>query len=314
MMMGIEPIWDELMLLQQFPAHKRIAADYPLDLYAEISVDRRPGLLAISSDPIAVPPKYDAVDVKVGLRSDGRWAVSVVLIRSELKPLFVRLCNDVIESGLACRPSNNAGQFVLARLSRWRQLLKIGFDGLLKENEIQGLIGELLFLSTAISIFGPQNGVNSWKGPLDAPRDFECPSGSFEIKTVRAGSVSIHISSIDQLDVAKGAQLTLVVYELIRVDEHQADAITLPGLIKDIRKQIKEDEAASQEFEDKLLTAGFLEHPEYDSVRFRNIGVRHFSVASDFPRLARTKLPHAIVDARYDLLIADCESFIVDPL
>lgn len=310
----IESVWDELMLQQQFPAHKRIAADYPLDLYAEISIDHRPGLLAISKDPITTPPKYDAVDVKVGLRNDGRWAVSIVLTRAELRPLFVRLCNDVIESGLSCRPSNNAGQFVLARLSRWRQLLKMGFDGLLKENEIQGLIGELLFLSKAINVFGPQNGVNSWKGPLDAPRDFECPSGSFEIKTVRAGSVSIHISSIDQLDVAAGARLTLVVYELIRADGRQADAITLPGVIKDIRKQIEDEEAASLEFEDKLLAAGYLERPEYESIRFKKISDRFYSVLPDFPRLARTGLPHAITDARYDLLIADCESFIADPI
>jgi hypothetical protein len=303
----IEKIWNELTLLNQFPAHKRISADYPLDLYAEISSDGRVGLFGISTDEPTLPPKYDAVEVKIGRRADGRWAVSVVLARSELKPLFMRLCDDLIEAGSTFQPKCNAGHFVLSRIGRWRRLLSIGKDGLLSEKELQGLLGELLFLKTSMQLFGLKDSVEGWKGPFDAPRDFELPACAYEVKAIRYGSVTVHISSIDQLDVA-GAQLRLVVYELTRTDPKNDVSITLPSAISDINKLLNQDENLFRDFEAKLISAGYVYRPEYQAIGFCVESCRYYEVTTNFPKLVRSALPHAVAEASYDLFLADCEN------
>ena len=312
MEMSVESIWEELSCAGRYPAAKRVSADHPLDLYAEISEGGHPGLLALSTSEPPAPPVYEAVDLKVGRRMDGRWAVSVVLVRTELKVQFSKLCDDIVEAGRSFLPVSQAGEFILARLARWRRLLDAGRNSLLSEQEVRGLVGELLFLKSVIPVFGSRFSVAGWNGPFDAPQDFELQGGSYEIKTVHQGAVTVRISSIDQLDTALGG-LSLIVYGLSRSEIGGRSALTLPLLVDELRAMLQADELALQDFEARLLAAGYLERAEYHNMSFHLESRQCFSVTPEFPKLARSHLPHAFADARYDLFLAACEPFSAPP-
>jgi hypothetical protein len=305
---SIDTLWEELTRLGKFPAHRRISADHPLDLYAEVSDGGRLGLLAISSTEPPIPPHYESVDVEIARRNDGRWAVRLILARPELKVLFSHLCEDIAEAGLTFRPESESGAFVLARLARWRRLLGLGPDGLLSENDVRGLVGELLFLRTAMTIFGPNSSVVGWNGPYDAPRDFDLPNASFEIKTIRHGAVTVRIGSLDQLDASPNT-LSLIVYELSGVDATVRDAIVLPRLVAEIRSSLEPYGAAMEDFNTRLLVAGYEDRVEYEKTAFRITSTKFFSVTGDFPKLARSELPHAFAEASYELFLAACEPY-----
>ena len=200
------------------------------------------------------------------------------------------------------------GAFALARLARWRRLLSVGQGGLLSEQALRGLVGELLFLKNAILTIGAALSVAGWEGPFDAPKDFQLAGEAYEIKTISLGAATVSIASINQLDAAPGI-LFLVVYELSAVPAGSSGAITPIGLVEEIRTALVPHGCVLEDFNARLLAAGFEDQDPYRKMYFRVDGQRSFIVREGFPRLTRSELPHAIADASYELLLADCEAF-----
>jgi hypothetical protein len=309
----IESIWEKLEKRGVAPAHIRVSADHPLDLYAELSDEAQVGLLAICDLEPPVPPIYESVTVDVGRRSDSRWSVQLKLLRPELRSQFARLCDDIILSGETGVRKERAGHYVLERLSRWRRLLDLGPDGLLSDIAMRGLTAELLFLKDAISLYSPLVAVNAWQGPFDAAQDFHLPDRRYEIKAVLPYAVTVKISSIDQLDTAE-SEINLVVYALRRVDLDSAGAFTLPVLINGIREALAPTGDVLDEFNVRLANTGYRDLDEYKNISFRMSDVKFFSVDQDFPRLARSELTSGIAAATYDVRLSECESFRVAPV
>ncbi len=310
----IEATWKELSAQANYPAHLRVSAGHPMDLYGEISADGRIGLLVIASEKPPVAPKYKSVDIEIRQRTDGRWALRLILARADFRVLFQYLCEDIIQAGISFEPISESCKFVLERLSRWRKMLNIGPDELLSETDVRGLIGELLFLKCEIPKVGVRSAVTAWNGPYDSPRDFDFADASFEVKTIRPGAISVRIGSLDQLDSA-GVGLTLVVYQLSNADRGDSTGdLSLPQLVNELRSMIETDVGIIEEFELKLLVAGYQDRDEYRNMIYRLDDQRYYSVAEGFPRLARSRLPHAIAEAKYDLFLADCEPFRTTPV
>lgn len=306
---SISALWNDLSHRRSYPAHHRVSSDHPLDLYAEISSDGRPGLMAISPRQPSVPPKYDSVEVEIGHRADGKWTVRILLLRPELRVPFAYLCDDIIRAGRSITPGCDPGNFVLTRLDRWRRLLSPGRDRILSEQEIRGLLGELLFLRACVPVYGSLTTVRGWNGPFDAPIDFELPDKLYEIKTVRAGAVTVRISSLDQLDAAEGT-INLVVYELTASNRGPVEGgVTLAGLVGELRSVFEDQSEALGEFEQRLKAGGYEDRDEYLAEQFLPGRPSFFSVSEAFPRLVRSQLPHAFADAKYELFLADCEAF-----
>jgi len=308
----IEDIWNELSTQGTYPTHRRVSAEHPMDLYGEVAADGRIGLLVIASKEPPIAPRYRSVDIEIRRRTDGRWALRLILSRPDLRVLFRYLCEDIIQAGIAFEPKSESCKFVLERLARWRKMLNIGSDELLSETDVRGLIGELLFLKGEIPKVGVLAAVTAWNGPYDSPRDFDFADASFEVKTIRPGAVSVRIGSLDQLDSA-GEGLTLVVYQLSNADSNSTGDLSLPQLVNELRSMIETDVGIIEEFELKLLVAGYQDRDEYRNMIYRLDDQRYYSVAEGFPRLARSRLPHAIAEAKYDLFLADCEPFRTTP-
>lgn len=306
----IEEAWERLEQGDRLPAQIRVAPDHPMNLFAHLDEQRRHGLLALAERQPDRIPAYAAVDINAGHRADGRWAISLVLTQQTLMPMFAAMCNQIVSLGRNAGSGTDAATFMLAQVARWHRLLALGPDGLLSAEERQGLFGELVVLSEAVTRIGP-TAVQGWIGPDDAPQDFNLPDGPVEVKTVKAGQASVRISSAEQLDV-DGGHLRLAVIEIVEAAPGTGGT-SLAGHVADLREQLTADPTSLQYFEDQLQKAGYVDREEYGQPELRVTRVRWFAVREGFPRLARSRLPAAILEARYQLQLASLSAFEINP-
>lgn len=308
---SIEQLWRTLADGPVAPAQMRVAADHPLDLFAQLDSRRRVGLLAISDMMPERPPPYAAVDIVVGKRADGRWATSLSLIQPGLLPMFATMCSQMVEQGRDLPPGACAGSFMLVQVARWHRLLALGSDGLLSAEEQRGLFGELEILRMAADRHGPMVASAGWTGPEDAPQDFDLPDGAVEVKTIQSGAPVILISSLNQLDVEQG-RLAVAVVDLVHCAAGTGGT-SLAGAVNAVRDRFATSPLALQQFEARLQKAGYVEREEYAVIEYRVARIRWFMVSGAFPRLVRSHVPPAIASARYQLLLSELDPFETNP-
>lgn len=306
-MATLDDLWAILRAGSVLPAHTRVSADHPLELFAQIDGQRRPGLLALSDSPFDRPPGYSAVDLVVGQRDDGRWALSMSLAQEVLAPHFAMMCEQIIRQGRTQPPGACPATFLLRQVARWHRLLALGPDGLLRQEDQQGLLGELLVLTQASERFGPEAAAASWVGPDEAPQDFALPSVNVEVKAMQSGSACVTVSSLDQLETGD-QPLLLVVVELARC-ALGTGGLSLFDAVAQAREALASAPQAVDRFEEQLGKAGYIDRDEYKLNEYRVARTRWFSVGPTFPRLARSSVPEAIRDARYELRVGALTSF-----
>lgn len=301
----IEALWRSLETGAEAGGARRVDEQHPSDLYAALNTRGLPGLILVTGTPIPEPPVFGSVETSLVRRSDGRWSLGLWLRAEPLRPLFARLCMDLIEASRALKPAA-VPAFLLSRLMRWRRLLEAGDDGLLSPAELRGLFGELTILRHLLTQWPVGEAVRAWVGPLGAHQDFVLSSTRIEVKTVQPGASTTRISSADQLDVAD-ADLVLAVIALASAT---ADGIgTTPAtLVADLRALIT-DETTLLEFDSLLAAAGYREAEIYDQQFFRVDAVRFYSVGKAFPRITREALPSGVAEVVYDIQLALCEPF-----
>ena len=306
-MATLEQMWASLVAGDVLPAHTRVSSDHPLDLFAQIDASRRPGLLALSDSMFDKPPTYSAVETFVGHRDDGRWALSMSLAQPALAAHFTVMCEQIIEQGRALPAGSCAAAFLLSQVARWHRLLALGPDGLLTAEDQQGLFGELVVLAQACSTFGPDIAMAAWVGPDEAPQDFALPTMSVEVKTMQAGSATISISSLDQLDCSQ-QPLMLAVVEIVRCTPGTGGQSLLDA-VACTRALVASAPHATVRMEEQLGKAGYVDRDEYKLPEYRVARTSWYGVTPAFPRLARSTLSGAIRDARYQLLVSALRPF-----
>jgi hypothetical protein len=307
---SLDELWKELAPAASGAVFRRVNELHPLDLYAGIEPDGSKVLLLVcDSEPPAAKRRYNAFDVTVHCRHDGRWALSIRLKRPELGRLFGALCQDLVDGSMIdCQPADGP-TYVSDRIARWERLLSRDRSGLLDEAALRGLIGELVFLSRcAIPAKGRRTAVEAWAGPLQADQDFRFSDRLVEIKCAGAGSLCVTISSAEQLD-AHGTDLFLCCVSVESASETVPDAFSLTGLVGSIRATLADDADAIAMFDERLALAGYTENPEYDGRYFLVSGIRYYTVADEFPRLRRSRIPAAVRALNFDLDLAVCSDW-----
>ena len=87
------------------------------------------------------------------------------------------------------------------------------------------------------------------------------------------------------------------------------NGLTLNNVVHSILSMLEPDEETT--FIEKLKIAGWEENEEYDKICFRNVSKNYDVVNDDFPRLKKTDLPPAIIEAEYKILKRDLLNFAV---
>ncbi|CAG2146695.1 hypothetical protein LMG19282_02999 [Cupriavidus campinensis] len=234
------------------------------------------------------------------------------LIDGSTEDIFVALCHSLLERTRRIASATLVPDAVRSHLEIWQRFFGKSNAGVLSDQELRGLFGELTFLqSELIRRFG-QSAVLFWNGPSGAPQDFTVGTAAFEVKTrLVGGAAAVTISSATQL-WPLGGTLHLVCYGIGEASEQGHAARSPAALVDDIRDCLTNAEARDA-FEDRLLQAGYLDRPEY-AIRFFAISsATFFEVREGFPRIVAEHIPVGVRSVQYVLELQACLPFESEP-
>jgi hypothetical protein len=230
-----------------------------------------------------------------------RWAVYIELKDHAFSDLFEVLAGDVLKAVKSANGSEATLQAVLRCIERWRRFVERKGEPL-TDDEVQGLIGELVVLCRCARRFGADVALAAWTGPDRAPRDFELPDTSVEVKTFQGDdAATVVISSPDQLDVVAQRPVYLAAVRLTPSDAH---GFTLSEFVECALNVIGIDTAAAGILEERLATAGYLAaHVSLYVKRFIAGPVTIYAVTPGFPRIRSIDVPHGVLAVRFALSV-----------
>lgn len=324
-MSGLESTWLRLTedAEQRGPGIylRRILPDQPRDVFLCIRSpeNRRSVVLGLNhwNDQIA-EGAFESAGISVlasspDLAAHGHESsLEIRLNDAEYETVFDTLVGDVI-GVFEDEPDERAAvTSVIRRLNSWQKLLaRSRPDGLTPEQQ-RGLFGELLLLREVLApAAGLGKSIQAWTGPDDAAHDFHLGSSAIEVKsTIEVRPTHFRISSEYQLDDAEVTPLFLV--------HNLLDTRTDPGtsLVEIVELIRQESEAVSARtlFEEKLITAGYLDshRDRYAAPKYTGRDRIIYEITSDFPRITPASLPDGVEQARYLVSITSTEPFRIE--
>lgn len=215
---------------------------------------------------------------------------------------FGIFCNDLVDSTSKLSKFSKKGYETLCNLYfTWQKMFK-SHSEILREHEIKGLIGELLFLKDEMfPLWGISNSISSWTGPDASKKDFSIENTWYEIKTIEYGKKTVGISSLEQLESLVDG--VLVVYQLEKMSSG-FNGITLNNLINEILHMVSllPDK---QLFIDKLHKVGFSFSDVYDEYVYDKRELSKYRVNESFPKLVKNRVPQAIAKAAYEITLSE---------
>ncbi len=281
----------------------RVTENHPLELYLGKN-DR--GYLTLRYNGNFVPSKIagsELLEVKQ-VKTSKYFSILFSYNSRENVSLFINFCEDIIN-----QTSNYFGEYgykeIVNRYIQWKKMFSTG-NKILSENEVLGLIGELLFLKDIISM-GKEVGValSGWSGPEPTHKDFSYENNWFEIKSINSFKNSVFISSIEQLD--SDIEGDLVIYSFEKMSQ-SFDGISLNALVLNISNMLKY-ELEKDVFFDKLKKTGYFYNEVYDNYVYNLVNINKYRVANEFPRIKASNLPRGVGNVKYELLLSFIEKF-----
>lgn len=231
----------------------------------------------------------------------GRWAVLIELKDRAFLDLFEVLAGDVLNAIQSANGSQATLQAALRCIERWRRFVERKGEPL-TDDEVQGLIGELVVLCRCVRRFGADAALAAWTGPDRARRDFELPDTSVEVKTFQGDdAATVVISSPDQLDAVAQRPVYLTA---VRLTPSDAQGFTLSEFVVCSLNVIGIDTAAAGILEERLATAGYLAaHAPLYVKRFIAGPVMIYAVTTGFPRIRSIDVPQGVLAVRFALSV-----------
>lgn len=238
-------------------------------------------------------------------KSNQTLSLCFSLENPELLEYFCTFCEDLVNSTIEFVDDNLAYKTLCSRYSSWKKLFKPN-QARLTENEVLGLIGELLYLRDIMfNSYGFDIALDSWTGPEYTHKDFSLDETWYEIKTISVGKREVRISSLEQLD--SDVDGTLAVYELERMSP-SFHGIKLNAIVTDILSLLPHN-IQKESFLNKLSQFGYDFSTEYDNFVFSFIALTKYKVDNTFPRLTRSNIPNAIQRVQYDITLTELDPY-----
>jgi hypothetical protein len=241
----------------------------------------------------------------------GRIGIAIVLRDPMFEDLFGVFGDEIVSTVRQNPGATEAARAVGRCIARWRRFTE-RHQGLLSDEAIQGLIGELVVLARCTGRLGPVAAVTGWVGPQDALRDFELPDASIEVKTYRSDSgTTIRINDPQQLD-DEGVRPVYVA--AVRLARMESAGYRLPELIARARELVATDADAADLFDERVAASGYL--PVHAAAYTDHFVVEHlalYRVRPGFPRLRAADVPAGVVNVHFSIQLAALAEFGVDP-
>lgn len=257
--------------------------------------------IGVVKTPPALRLESASLDYFRQQRSDGTWLMALRLRQLELSSVFGRLCQDVVDAMAAEIDETTLVALFRDRLTLWKKLFDHGSGGLLEPYQVKGLIAELLVLEAIVRGGNrlPLEAATAWVGPTGADQDFQFSDEAVEVKAVSPGAENIVISSLQQLDAL--VPIRIEVYTMRLASPGEPGGIGLNTLVPRVEGRLAAFPDALAIFRSRLLEAGYVENPHYDSILFQPMSNEDFSVAGAFPRLTLAAVPRGVTSANYNI-------------
>jgi hypothetical protein len=215
--------------------------------------------------------------------------------------VFESLCIDLIEE---VSTTNNEDDFVILlrrRIKSWQKLFLSSNDGLLPLSQIIGLIGELIILFDFIqsTTLSPSSAISAWQGPFGADQDFITNEWAAEVKTIRSDIKEVSIASLDQLNNAQHANLSLIVLYYLKASSDDAGSVTLNSIVTELEYFFENNLLLLREFKASLLEAGYVFHEQYGQIYIKVVNKESYEITENFPKLLRSNVASGISSAQY---------------
>lgn len=287
--------------------YRRVDEEHPVDIYLGYSEENFPSMsISLEGRPIKVDSS-SAIQVELKKKNETNINLTFKLLDKDKLTIFYKFCEDIIESTRNVKCTSYLA-YIIARWNKWRSMFKRQNTELLTENQVAGLIGELLFLRDyMITTYGKENALISWGGPSKSHKDYEINNTWYEIKTIRQGALKVKISSIEQLD--SEVEGNLVVYSLEATNENVEGYIRLNSLVIQLFSIFDEFELISL-FQSKLVEVGYSCEEEYDNYNYRLIKRDIYRVKDNFPRIVMDDLIEGVVGVSYDISLSSIKKFL----
>ena len=168
--MKFDEIKEKLESVEQSSQYVRVSAEHPLELYLG---KNEKGNLTLRFNGNFVPTKVlgtNLIDVKQ-VKTINYNSILFSFLSNENVTLFYHFCEDMITETENYQADDGYKE-IINRYNQWKKMFS-GNNKILTENEVLGLLGELLFLKNiAIPTYGATDGLNSWSGHEPTHKDF----------------------------------------------------------------------------------------------------------------------------------------------
>lgn len=280
---------------------------HPLKFFVGLDDKGRKTLVLVNQAKPETLKKTSAIDVDIAKISDTEYRLSFHLNDASMEGIFYKFCDDLVESTRAIFDESIGMTLVCKRFNLWKKLFYKLNKNTLSEQQQMGLIAELLFLKEDMfKKYEIVKAIDSWSGTDNTHKDFSIDDDWYEIKSTVSSSLTIKISSLEQLDAENEG--LLVVYEFEKMSG-QFNGLTLNSVVNDVLSMVDSDE------EDilikKLQNVGWEVNDEYDKICFRNVSKNYYLVNDSFPRLSKNNLNPSVVKIKYEILKRDLETYLV---
>ena len=295
--------WDAFRSQEGFL--QRIDACHPMNLFIGISEKGYDEMVMITDAEPADIKSSKALEIEKGKRKDGRWATQIMSVDKDNQDVFARLCLDILESSENASNEAEGIRVITKRFLAWQKLFA-SMNNDLSKSVLKGLFGEMRFARDVLSPRYTWDEIMiAWEGPEGADRDYRFGDCWYELKAVDSGKPQVSISSLEQLDCDNNGYL--VKYNVDETNEMDPDGQTISSAVNEMRELLSASPSASQMFERKLVSVGYIDRKSYESIAFACNGPVYYLVDENFPKLIRSAVAKEIASAKYELSLAGIE-------
>lgn len=252
-------------------------------------------MIAISEEPIELPPELEAIVVQI-IETDRTYLD--IYANGNYEMIFTPMANQIV-AGVTVQ-GRRPIDVVVETIEEFRGALKPMKPDLTLAEQI-GLFGEIwVLLKVLIPNIGSR-GCYLWSGPDAERHDFVGDSAHIEVKTTTRSEDKHEISRLDQLRAPKFKRL---LFASIQLERSAAGELTLATLIDEVIENLGVDGKAIDAFESRLSKMrwhdGLRQSSELKKFNLRD--AQFFEVEGSFPRLPDDYVPpRGIVAIRYTI-------------
>lgn len=272
---------------------KRSAGDHYNLQYAVDRRSQRHLLLPIGDDYAFKPVNGESLNLEEWRDPDGSRYMDLYCVSESHRDVFAALVDDIVRR-LSVDVSSPPTE-IQNGVDEWRRLLRPAKE--MSPESSRGLYGELTVLGW-LAQRNPHFALDAWTGPDGDCHDFTTVNGDFEVKASSKEGLDVDISSLRQLDVMEGHDLTLVRLSISDGADGQS--------IMEKAEELVALGVPQWSLYGKMSDAGFKPGTSPDSKHYAVLGEAcAWHVTPDFPALRYGGLPEewrdAITRVRYTL-------------